>query len=258
MRRLLASLVVICAACSGSSTSGNGDGNGSGGDARPVEVVADISYAPGLTADLYLAEDPGDRPAIVWIHGGGFITGHKGQLANLATEFARRGYPGLSIEYRLSSGGEAWFPAADFTDPGLRRAAAAATDDALAAAGWLLSEGAERWPVGGGAVVLAGYSAGGITAVEGAIRAASRDDDLPIAGAVSLAGAGISLGQIDESTPPLHFVHGQLDDVIPAALAQATCRNAPACSVDVRPAQGHILVQADLIASTAMFLDTLR
>jgi predicted esterase len=252
MRRLLASLVVACAACSGSSEPGRDDAGG----ARAVEVVADVPYAPDLVADLYLADDPGDRPAIVWIHGGGFVSGDKAQLAPLATEFARRGYPGLSIEYRLSSGGESWFPATNFADPGLRRAAAAATDDALVAAHWLLSDGAERWPVGGGQVVLAGYSAGGITAIEGAIRAAT--SDLPVAGAISLAGAGISVDRIVGATPPLHLVHGQVDDVIPLALAQTTCRGAPACSVDVRPGQGHTLAQADLIASIATFLDTLR
>ena len=46
------------------------------------------------------------RPAIVWVHGGGFKTGTKtsGEIVDQANEFAKRGYLNVSIDYRLTAG----------------------------------------------------------------------------------------------------------------------------------------------------------
>jgi len=59
-------------------------------------------------ADLYLPEKlaPDQRcPAIVIIHGGGWVAGDKGAVReqNIGTNFAHHGYIGMSINYRLAT-----------------------------------------------------------------------------------------------------------------------------------------------------------
>jgi acetyl esterase/lipase len=87
-----------------------------------VVGIADLVYSvqPGfrpLRLDLYLPPGaPGSHPLVVFIHGGGWVSGHTrhsgafedwpGVLASLAA----KGYVVASVEYRLS--GEARFPAA--------------------------------------------------------------------------------------------------------------------------------------------------
>ena len=66
-----------------------------------------------LLADLFhfpVSADAGRRPAIVVVHGGGWLNGDKTKFRALSVELARRGYLVMAIEYRL--GGEAHFPAA--------------------------------------------------------------------------------------------------------------------------------------------------
>lgn len=226
-------LAVLSAACAsgtpraGSATTVTGD----------VRVVSDISYAPGLGADLYLPTTPPKDTAIVWIHGGGFVAGTKTQLAELARALAERGYPGMAIQYHLSPGG-AWFPATTLEDPALQAAAAAAVEDADAAVAWLRSPAAASHGLRPTRVVLAGYSAGAITAATAA--AVGRE---PVDGAVSLAGAALEPDRITAATPPLLMIHGTLDDTVPAALAEATCAAARAeradCQLDLVAGAGH-------------------
>ena len=64
-----------------------------------------------LKADLFLPDSgSGMRPAIVYIHGGGWRAGNKQAFRRQAAHMATRGFVGLCIEYRLSR--EAKWPAA--------------------------------------------------------------------------------------------------------------------------------------------------
>lgn len=82
-----------------------------------VELVADIPYqsdSPAQTLDLYLpkADSSGRlRPAIIFIHGGGWRAGdkQKGQWRSLPAAYAAAGYVTISVNYRLTA--EAAFPA---------------------------------------------------------------------------------------------------------------------------------------------------
>lgn len=80
-----------------------------------IELRRDLVYGQGggrdLKLDLFLpAAGAGLRPGIVFIHGGGWSGGSRGQFCPQAAHLAGRGYVGACIEYRLS--GEAIFPAA--------------------------------------------------------------------------------------------------------------------------------------------------
>jgi len=71
------------------------------GSAVPQGATAPIP----LLLDLYqpVGDTQTQRPAIVWVHGGGFSAGDKssGPSADLAQKFAELGYVTVSINYRL-------------------------------------------------------------------------------------------------------------------------------------------------------------
>lgn len=120
--------------------------------AGELRVERDIVYSrPALTGggaaelalDLYrpAGDEAERRPVIVWLHGGGFSSGNKAEMAGLSSSLARRGYACVSIDYRLAS------------DPGRVDDATldAATEDVYAAVrGPAQSDGALRTPPGGG------------------------------------------------------------------------------------------------------------
>jgi acetyl esterase/lipase len=84
-----------------------------------VSIIPDVAYAQGLThsnwssddasvmdllLDLYVPDnDEAARPAVIFIHGGGFRSGDKSDdIATLIPSyFAERGFVGVSINYRL-------------------------------------------------------------------------------------------------------------------------------------------------------------
>jgi len=81
---------------------------------QSLELHADLPYARygerALHLDLYRPKDTaGKLPALVCIHGGGWIAGDRRETANLAMALAARGYVTVNITYRLSE--EAQFPA---------------------------------------------------------------------------------------------------------------------------------------------------
>lgn len=78
--------------------------------AESVEIVKNISYLPAdrtEKADLYLPPAKFDkaRPAIVIIHGGGWVGGIKDakREINIGTTMANEGYVCLSIDYKLAN-----------------------------------------------------------------------------------------------------------------------------------------------------------
>lgn len=71
--------------------------------------IADIPYAsfddvdPSLTSlDIYVPVFGQDHPVVVWVHGGGWRGGDKGQVDIKSEAFVAEGYLFASINYRLS------------------------------------------------------------------------------------------------------------------------------------------------------------
>ena len=84
---------------------------------KSIKVIDDISYRQGESKswklDLAMPENFGTtpRPAIVFVHGGGWCGGSKQELVyrSLLLDYAFQGYLTVSVEYRLDQ--EAAFPA---------------------------------------------------------------------------------------------------------------------------------------------------
>ena len=184
-----------------------------------VSVRRDIAYSGSEAMDVY--EPAGDhahnRPAMVWIHGGGFRGGtrHQGNVVGLARAFAQRGYVAASIDYRLLAtgvvcGGTATPPAQ------CGPAALAARDDALAAVGWLRAH-ARGLRLDPHRIAVGGTSAGAVTSL-----LVATDAPANVGAAVSISGWLPGAGAYSRTDAPTLFFQGTADPVVPYSGALAT------------------------------------
>src|SRR5688572_30360523 len=77
--------------------------------AGPVDVTVtrDVCYTPDtwpqrLEADIYQPAGGGPFPAVLMIHGGGWIGGKRQHMHGTARTVARRGYVVMSVSYRFA------------------------------------------------------------------------------------------------------------------------------------------------------------
>lgn len=176
--------------------------------------------ADGNPLDLY--QPAGDsaavRPALVWVHGGGFTAGDKSSGRARATFFARLGYVAVSINYRLLSpdgcGGN------PNPTPVCQNAALAAQHDAQAAVRWLRANAA-TYRIDTSRIAMGGASAGAVTSVLAATRSDDPGDSgnpgqpSEIRAAVSISGGVPTNEYIDADDAPTLFIHGTEDLVVP-------------------------------------------
>jgi dienelactone hydrolase len=185
-----------------------------------------------LKLDLYLppAGGPANRPLVVLVHGGGFTSGDKANMASTAKGYARLGYVAASIGYRLDPGANAATDQARWLN-----AALDAIDDGMEAVRWLRSKAA-TYGIDPTRIALVGSSAGGAIA----LGVGAANDPTPggplaawspkIRGAVSTGAhltPGIDLGftTIDATDAPALMFHYATDTVTgnTAAYARRTC-----------------------------------
>jgi dienelactone hydrolase len=198
-----------------------------------VAVTKDLTYgsAPGadglpvsLKLDLY--QPSGDtvaqRPAVVYVHGGGFCCGDKSGGAQFANYFVQRGYVAVSINYRLLAsqgcGGQP-NPSQECID-----AALAAQHDAQAAVRWLRAN-ASTYRIDPNRIAIAGASAGAVTS----LLVDWRKEDLGTSGnpryssavraAVSISGGAPTNDYITADDGPAIFFHGTQDRTVPYSWA---------------------------------------
>jgi acetyl esterase/lipase len=217
---------------------------------------------------------PKPMPAIVYIHGGGWIGGSPDQAIGFINYFAHHGYVAVSIEYRLS--GEAKFPAQ------IEDCKCAVRYLRAHAAGYNLDPdriGAMGDSAGGHLAALLGASAG-VKEFEGAggwpdfsskveavcdwygpvefskrVETGNAEMDLMINGYVAtllggtpqekpgLAKSASPVTWLTKDAPPFLIMHGDKDPVVPLAQSQEFADALKAAGVDVTfhiiPNAGH-------------------
>jgi para-nitrobenzyl esterase len=223
-----------------------------------VTKTADVSYGSavnqsGVTVDLKLDvyRPTGDtvtqRPAIVWIHGGGFSGGNRlsPEIVDQATVFAKKGYVTVSIAYRLVAGG----CSAVTGGSGCLQAIIDAQHDAQAAVRFLRRYAA-TYGVDPNRIAIGGTSAGAITALN--VGANSEDPGTSgnpgfssaVKAVSSLSGA--KLGGAPQSATDAHSLmfHGSSDFVVPYQWALNTQTDATAAGlvsyVTTYQGEGHV------------------
>ena len=178
----------------GDPTSGDGDGD----EGPPPEVQQDPTYAFEVTTHVYgqgqqhsdwtgpvtgtidleldvwePIDAPPGRPAVIMIHGGGFVGGSKeaAQIVAFAEYFAERGWVTLSINYRLADGHgtvpDAWANVVGALPNNLQNQGYAlypAARDAKAALRWLHAN-ADTYQVDTNYITSLGGSAGSYLAI---------------------------------------------------------------------------------------------
>ena len=174
--------------------------------ADDITLLSNLQYRDGVKAcilDLAMPKKPADkpRPAIVVIHGGGWLEGDKSSFTTTKTPgniiaFAKLGFVAVTINYRLS--GEAPFPAA--------------LDDCRCAVRWLRANAA-KYHVDPAHIGAWGNSAGGhLALLLGMMPPEAPDKQEPYADQSSQVQAVVSdSGPIDLLT---QYEHKQLIGVI--------------------------------------------
>jgi acetyl esterase/lipase len=188
-----------------------------------------------LLLDIY--EPTGDtvtgRPAIVWVHGGGFSGGSKTspEIVDEANVFAKKGFFNVSISYRLTPGGcSASNPTATCIQGIIN-----AKHDAQAAVRFLRANAA-TYGIDGNRIAIAGTSAGAITALnvgyspEDPGTSGNPGPSSAVGAAVSLSGARLLFAAHAGDAPALLF-HGTNDPLVPYAWAQQTVTEAQAAGL---------------------------
>ncbi len=233
-----------------------------------VEVESGIMYAEGLShdslnsvsaevmpllLDAYVPLGAGsNRPALVLIHGGGFVGGSRAysNMVNLAQYYSSRGWVVFSIDYRLvgdlGTVPEAWVDslAGLSIDPGTLSQSLAiypAHRDAKAALRWVAAH-AEEYNINLDYLTVGGASAGAITAIgvgvtepedftaeltveeDPTLTSTHLGVDFEVRAILDFWGSRISvsilegtygLDRFDPSDPPLCIIHGTEDVTVP-------------------------------------------
>jgi dienelactone hydrolase len=192
---------------------------------QPIDLKMTV-YTP-------LDDPAATRPLIVWVHGGGFIAGTRGEMATTARQWAQLGYVTATIDYRLDPGSKCvqvqlgLYSGATLAAERARceRAIYAARDDAAAAVSWLRTN-ASRYRIDPTRIVIGGGSAGAITAVHVGQTLNVPGSPPPAASKVSavlaMSGCNYVTGSIDAADAPVAMLASGGDWLVPYSCSVAT------------------------------------
>jgi len=188
------------------------------GQGNPQALLLDLYKPPA-------SDTRTSRPALVWVHGGGFSGGDKTNFVpvDVANTFAKMGYVVVSINYRLLGTGCVANPGAAVCTI----AALEAKHDAQAAVRWLRANAA-TYGIDASRIGIGGESAGGITATlvglysEDVGSSGNPGFASTVDGFVSVSG-GLPNGVFASPGDAFGlFFHGTADGVVPVAWSDAT------------------------------------
>jgi len=207
------------------------------------EVLNHKGEREKLTLDVYTPEGDTEikRPAILWIHGGGFRYGNdktQRYIVAMANRFARRGYVGVSINYRVREN-----PRDD-----IEGTLSHALEDAMSGLIWL-RENSGKYNIDKEKIVVGGGSAGGMIAVTMCYRDGTDSEKWDKSGISALINLWGSPDPswwgsiIDKNDPPTIIVHGTEDAAVPyinsELLMQELKRRKVKCEIIPVEGAGH-------------------
>jgi acetyl esterase/lipase len=183
-------------------------------------IQNDLGETEALSLDVYspVGDLARHRPAILWIHGGGFRPGNDKRqryIIHMSTEFAKRGYVCFAPDYRVRVN-----PDADCLG-----ALRDAVEDCQAALQWIRDRH-DAFGVDPSRIAVGGGSAGGVIglslcALENHEAAAQgRRGVFAFADLWGGPPQGMILAPLDDCLPPTVIVYGMSDTVYPFALGQ--------------------------------------
>ncbi len=270
-RAIPAALLLAMGACGNDPAAVELDGDRYVDETFEVDRENDIQYGAAmdetgaeeaLLLDLYQPADDtlAQRPAVMWIHGGSFQQGHRGETADFARSSARRGFVSVSLSYRLREN-----QVFDYTDPDDLLGETAKRDaqhDIQAAVRWLRAAAADL-KIDPDRIFLAGYSAGGTAALR--VAAASPEDtgssgnpeQSSSVRAVVAISASIETGMLEAAQGRTLLIHGTDDTKVPLAQVQAACAAVDLCDLVTIQGGVHNMITSahdDIISETARFL----
>jgi len=198
--------------------------NGLARNPEGVKIEKDIPFGQtvnfkgeneSLLLDVYSPKGKNvrNRPAILWMHGGGFRYGNdktQGYIVDLANRFAKRGYVCISINYRVREN-----PREDKTGT-----IKDALEDAMKGLNWI-RENSKKLGIDKSKIVVGGGSAGGILGANFCYREGDSSEAWDISGIVAFidlwGSPDDSWGNftIDKNDPPTIIVHGTADTSVP-------------------------------------------
>jgi acetyl esterase/lipase len=192
-----------------------------------VKVTRNVQYAVGdvrqpnaakrqLFLDVFqpdTTDSSWKRPAMIAIHGGGFLFGDKSEMTSICRELAARGYVCFSMNYRLVPDDP---PGASKYQ--YERTVMAAVADADHAARWVEANAA-KYHVDLGRLFIGGSSAGAVTSM---LLAYNPDTRPPHFRAVAdmWGTMGPRVNWIRKGGPPLLIIHGKEDETITVSAAE--------------------------------------
>lgn len=234
-----------------------------------VQVNSNIAYGTGATnfgnssttlrLDLYRPTDigqgavPASNPALVLIHGGGFTSGNKNDLAQAGLMFASYGYTVASISYRLAGSNPPVEPGpavnlippsppyATLPVPQGYNAVNAAVNDATKAMQWM-HDNAAMYGFDPNRIGIGGASAGAVTALLQAYNNPASDVTPKVV--LSYLGSMYgSEGSIQPGDAPAFIVAGATDDTVPPAHSTILANQLTSLSIPnelfMQPGIGH-------------------
>jgi poly(3-hydroxybutyrate) depolymerase len=200
-----------------------------------VELLIDIAL-PAL--------DGNSRPAVVFVHGGGFAFGSRSEYRSELLSWAEAGWVAASVDYRLQSSEEAG------TQP---IAAAQAVEDVGDALRWLIANASE-YGVDTNRIVAMGGSAGGFTVLSpwlGPAPAEVEVERFPAIAAVVSNGATLEGARpvtgLAEEGPAVLLVQFETDRTAGETIEDGhlTCDAIIAvggvCEIEELPGEGHVV-----------------
>ena len=191
--------------------------------AQPKTVQFAERDTTRLYMDIYQPTGASDSTCVIFVFGGGFISGQRNlpEYAAYAKKLNERGYTVFCIDYRLGLKGADTKGARIIS--ALDNAIHMAVEDLYAATAYLLEHSAE-YRINPARIVLCGSSAGAITILQADYELCNRRDiakvlpaDFHYAGVLSFSGAIFShdgLVKYAEKPAPTFFFHGVEDQLV--------------------------------------------